>query len=60
MLDRVDRLAVVADEQPEVVAVAHELRVQPVGVLVDLDGGLDPGGVEDPLHELPHAVSGGV
>ena len=56
MLDRVDRLAVTADQQAEVLAV--EVRGHALGVLGHLDLGVDADRVDDLFQHLPHARGG--
>src|SRR5437764_958214 len=51
MLDGVDRLAVVADQKPQVVA--DELGMHSVLILADLDASLDRGVFGNTLEQLP-------
>ncbi len=53
MLDRVDHLAVAADQEAEVVAL--EVRPDLVGVLLDVDAGVDPDAVDDLFEQFLHA-----
>ena len=55
VLDRVDRLAVATDQEPDVVA--DVFGDQPIALDPDLDIGVDIGLVEDPLHQLADAVT---
>ena len=56
VLDGIDRLAVMADEQAQVLT--DELGVEPIVILTDLDGGVDAGGAGDPLHQFAYPLSG--
>jgi hypothetical protein len=57
VLDRVDRLAVVPDQQPEVLA--DELRVDPVCLFPDIDRRLDSDAGRDPLEQFADALGRG-
>src|SRR5579884_2102123 len=56
VLDRVDRLSMMPDQQPEVLA--DELGADPVGLLLNIDARLDADSGRDPLEQLANALRG--